>query len=65
MSVSALDLLKTSAYSWYPSGTEERLIFLEIAVDLAYTMRWNWRKNAVEPERHKALSTAGTLIIVI
>jgi len=34
-------------------------------VDLAYTMEWNWRKNVVEPERHKALSTAGTLIIVI
>ena len=27
MSVSALDLLKTSVYSWYSSGIEERSIF--------------------------------------
>ena len=34
MSVSALDLLKTSAYSWYSSGIAERSIFSEIVVDL-------------------------------
>ena len=28
VSVSALDLLKTLAYSWYSSGMAERLIFL-------------------------------------
>jgi len=36
--VSTLDLLKTLAYSWYSSGIEERLIFSEIVVDLAYTV---------------------------
>ena len=34
-SVSALDLLKTSVYSWYSSGIAERSIFLEMVLDLA------------------------------
>jgi len=28
-------------------------------------MKWNWRENVVEPERHKAWSRAGILIIAI
>ena len=64
MSVSALDLLKTSAYSCYSSGIEERLIFSEMAVDLAYTVKWNWRANIFEPDSCEAQSRAGALIIV-
>ena len=40
MSVSALDLLKTLAYLWYSSGMEERSMFSEMVVDLAYTVGW-------------------------
>jgi len=33
---------------------KDKSIFLEIVVDLAYIVGWNWRKNTVEPERCKA-----------
>jgi len=65
VSLSALDLLKTLAYLWYSSGTEERSIFLKMVVDLAYIVEQNWRENVVEPGRRKAQSRAGALIIVI
>jgi len=65
VSASALDLLKTLVYSWYSSGTEERSIFLEIVMDLAYIVEQNWRENVVEPGRRKAWNRAGTLIIAI
>jgi len=65
VSVSALDLLKTSAYSWYSSGIVERSISLKMVVDLACIVEWNWRENVFEPERHKAQSRAGALIIMI
>jgi len=65
VSISALDLLKTLVYLWYSSGTKERLIFLEMVVDLAYTVEWNWRKNVVKLERCKTWSRAGALIITI
>jgi len=60
-----LDLLKTSAYLWYSSGIAERLIFSEMVVDLTYIVEQNWRENVFEPERRKARSRAGALIIVI
>ena len=60
-----MDLLKTSAYSWYSSGIVERSIFSEMVVDLAYNVEWNWRENVFEPERRDAQSRAGALIIVI
>jgi len=60
-----LDLLKTSAYSWYSSRTEERLIFSEKVVDLACTVGWNWKKNVVKPDRCEVWSRAGALIIAI
>jgi len=44
---------------------EERLIFSEMVVELACIVGQNWRENVVKPERHKAQSRAGTLIIVI
>jgi len=65
VSVSALDLLKTLAYSWYSSGIVERSIFSETMVDLACIVEQNWRENVFEPDRHEAQSKAGTLIIVI
>jgi len=65
VSVSALDLLKTSTYLWYSFGMEERLIFLKRVVDLACTMGQSWRENVVEPERCKAWNRAGALIIAI
>jgi len=65
VSLSALDLLKTLASLWYSSGTEERSIFLEMVVDLAYIVKQNWRENVVEPGRCEAQSRAGTLIITI
>jgi len=65
VSVSALDLLKTSAYSWYSSGMAERSIFSEMVVDLACIMDQNWRENVFEPERREARSRAGALIIAI
>jgi len=43
----------------------ERLIFLEIVVDLACNVEQNWRKNVFKPERRDARSRAGALIIVI
>jgi len=58
-------LLKIFAYSWYFSRTEERLIFSEMVVDLAYTVGQNWRKNVVELVRHEAWSRAGAMIITI
>jgi len=33
---------------------EERSIFLEMVVDLAYIVEWNWRENVVEPNRYEA-----------
>jgi len=60
-----LDLLKTSAYSWYFSGTEERSIFSEMVVDLVYIVEWNWKENVVKSERRETRSRAGTLIIAI
>jgi len=60
-----LDLLKTSAYSWYSSGIAERSIFSEMVVDLACIVEWNWRENVFEPERCDARSRAGALIIAI
>jgi len=39
--------------------------FLEIVVNLAYIVEWNWRENVAEPERYEAWSRAGVLIIVI
>jgi len=60
-----LDLLKTLAYLWYSSGIAERLIFLEMVVDLACTVEQNWRENVFEPEKREAQSRAGALIIVI
>ena len=65
MSVSALDLLKTSAYSWYSSEMDKRSIFSEIVVDLVCIVEQNWRENVFEPDRRKAWSRAGTLIITI
>ena len=65
MSVSALDLLKTLAYSWYSSGIAERSIFLEMVVDLACIVERNWRENVFEPERRDARSRAGALIITM
>ena len=65
MSVSALDLLKTLAYSWYSSGIEERSIFSEMVVDLACIVERNWREKVVEPDRYEAQSRAGALIIAI
>ena len=65
MSVSALDLLKTLAYSWYSFRIEERSVFSEIVVDLACIVKWNWRENIVEPNRHEAQSRASALIIAI
>jgi len=44
---------------------EERLIFSEMVVDLAYIVERNWRANIFEPDSHKTRSRAGTLIIVI
>jgi len=43
----------------------ERLIFLEIVVDLAYNVERNWSENVFEPERRDAQSRAGALIIAI
>jgi len=60
-----LDLLKTSAYSWYSSGIAERSIFLEMVVDLACIVEQNWRENVFEPERREDWSRAGALIIAI
>ena len=65
MSISALDLLKTLAYSWYSSGIAERSIFLETVVDLACIVEQNWRENVFEPDRCEAQSRAGALIIAI
>ena len=65
MSVFALDLLKTSVYSWYSFRMEKRSIFSEMVVDLACIMKRNWRENVVEPNRYKAQSRAGALIIAI
>jgi len=44
---------------------EERSIFSEMVVDLAYIVEWNWRANIFEPDSCKAQSKAGTLIIAI
>jgi len=52
-------------YLWYSSRTEEKSIFLEMVVELAYIVEWNWTENVVEPKRHNAQSRAGTLIIAI
>jgi len=60
-----LDLLKTSAYSWYFSGTEERSIFSEMVVDLVYIVEWNWKENVVKSERCETQNRAGTLVIAI
>jgi len=60
-----LDLLKTSAYLWYSSGTEERSIFSEMVVDLVCIVEWNWKENVVKSERHETQSRAGALIIAI
>ena len=38
---------------------------VEIVVDLACTVEQNWRENVFEPEKRKAQSRAGALIIVI
>jgi len=65
VSVSALNLLKTSAYSWYFSRIEERSIFLKMVVDVAYIVEQNWRENVIKPERHEVWSRASTLIIAI
>ena len=60
-----MDLLKTSAYSWYSFRIAERLIFSEMVVDLACNVERNWRENVFEPERRDARSRAGALIIAI
>jgi len=60
-----LDLLNILAYSWYFSGTKERLIFSEMLVELAYIMERNWRENVVELVSCKAQSRADTLIIAM
>jgi len=65
VSVSALNLLKTSAYSWYFSRIKERSIFLKMVVDVAYIVEQNWRGNVIKPERHEVWSRASTLIIAI
>ena len=65
MSISALDLLKTLAYSWYSSRIAERSIFSETVVDLVCIVEQNWRENVFEPDRHEAWSRVGALIIVI
>jgi len=44
---------------------EERLIFSDMVVDLAYTVELNWRANIFEPDSCEAQSRAGTLIIMI
>jgi len=44
---------------------EERSIFLEMVVDLAYTVELNWIANIFEPDSHEARSRAGALIIAI
>jgi len=44
---------------------EERSIFSEIVVDLAYTVELNWIANIFEPDSCEAQSRAGILIIVI
>jgi len=44
---------------------EERLIFLEMVVDLACTVELNWRANIFEPDSCEAWSRAGALIIMI
>jgi len=33
---------------------EERLIFLEMVVDLACIVEWNWRENVFKPDRREA-----------
>jgi len=43
----------------------ERSISLEMVVDLACIIEWNWRENVFEPERHEAQSKASALIIAI
>jgi len=43
----------------------ERLISSEMVVDLVCIVEWNWRENVFEPERRKARSRAGALIIAI
>jgi len=44
---------------------EEKLIFLEIVVDLAYTVELNWRANIFKPDSCEAQSRANALIIAI
>jgi len=65
VSVSALDLLKTSVYSCYSSGIVKRSIFSEMVVDLACIVEQNWRENVFKPDRREAQSRADALIIAI
>jgi len=61
-------LLKTSAYSWYSSRTEERSIFLEMVVDFGDGSRFGLHcgtENVIKPERHEVQSRASALIIAI
>jgi len=44
---------------------EERSIFSEMVVDLAYTVELIWRANIFEPDSCEAQNRAGALIIAM